>query len=267
MIQHIFLDMDNTLLSPDGSISPKNINVIRNSPIPVSLVSARAPFEMAFAIRDLQLQTTQVAFNGGLIFKPTEKNNQRLYTKAIEPQIVKKIMTIVSQKFAQASLNWYSEQAWYTNKNCPETDFETSITHEKPVIRPLPEHLTDAVYKFMLISFNPALFQQLETYLKQLSLPGVNVMTSGDAYIEITDIHATKANAISQIQTVEHLKTDQLAAFGDGENDIPMFQKVGLPIAVANASQKVKNYAKFISTSNRQDGVANGILQHIASEA
>ncbi|MCT4398600.1 hypothetical protein EFN70_08120 [Pediococcus ethanolidurans] len=39
MIQHIFLDMDNTLLSPDGSISPKNISVIQNSSIPVSLVS------------------------------------------------------------------------------------------------------------------------------------------------------------------------------------------------------------------------------------
>lgn len=57
--------------------------------------------------------------------------------------------------------------------------------------------------------------------------------------------------------------SDQLAAFGDGENDIPMFKKVGLPIAVANATEDVKQYAKFISTSNSDDGVANGMQQHV----
>ncbi|MDV7718944.1 Cof-type HAD-IIB family hydrolase [Pediococcus ethanolidurans] len=263
MIQHIFLDMDNTLLSPDGSISPKNISVIQNSSIPVSLVSARAPFEMQFAIDELNLQTTQVAFNGGLIYKPQTNSYQQLYSQAIDPQTVKKIMTIVHQNFPKVSLNWYSDHTWYTDKNCQETDAETAITHEKPVIQKTSANLTQTIYKFMVMSFDPILFDRLQNYLKQLDLPDLNVMTSGDAYIEITPISATKANAVAHIQKEEHLKIDQLAAFGDGENDIPMFKHVGLPIAVANASQEVKQYAKFVSTSNREDGVANGIERHI----
>ncbi|AMV60354.1 Hydrolase (HAD superfamily) [Pediococcus damnosus] len=262
MIQHIFLDMDNTLLSPDGSISTKNISVIKNSPIPVSLVSARAPFEMQFAIQGLDLHTTQVAFNGGLIYKPTSTAYQQVYSKAIDPQTAQKIIDVVHQQFPASSLNWYSDTAWYTDKNCKETDFETSITHEKPVISDLPD-ANQTIYKFMLISFDPVLFSQLVDYLKQLNLANVNIMTSGDSYIEVTDTSATKANAIAQIQAEEHLQSDQLAAFGDGENDIPMFKKVGLPIAVANATEDVKQYAKFISTSNSDDGVANGMQQHV----
>lgn len=262
MIQHIFLDMDNTLLSPDGSISEKNISVIKNLSIPVSLVSARAPFEMQFAIRDLDLHTTQVAFNGGLIYKPTSTTYQRVYSQAVNPQTAQEIIKVVYQKFPAASLNWYSDTVWYTDKSCKETDFETSIMHETPVISSLSNE-TQTIYKFMLISFDPVLFNQLVSYLKQLNLPNVNIMTSGDSYIEVTDTSATKANAITQIQTEENLQNDQLAAFGDGENDIPMFKKVGLPIAVANAAQDVKQYAKFVSTSNSEDGVANGIQQFI----
>ncbi|WP_412989583.1 HAD family hydrolase [Pediococcus siamensis] len=263
MIQHIFLDMDNTLLSPDGSISPKNVAVIQNSPVPVSLVSARAPFEMAFAIRELHLKTTQVAFNGGLIFKPTAPAYERIFAQAIAEADALKIMHLVHQHFPGASLNWYSDQTWYTDKNCRETDFETSITHEVPTLQALSTHLSQTVYKFMVMSFDPVLFSHLETYLKQLDLPALNIMTSGDAYIEITPKQATKAQAVAQIQQAEHLSRSELAAFGDGENDIPMFKEVGLPIAVANASAQVKKYAKFVSTSNRQDGVANGIQQHI----
>ncbi|GAB5053791.1 MULTISPECIES: HAD family hydrolase [Pediococcus] len=266
MIQHIFLDMDNTLLSPDGSISAKNISVIKNSPIPVSLVSARAPFEMQFAIHDLDLNTTQVAFNGGLIYKPQLKGYQQIYSQAINPQTVKRIMTIIHQNFPEVSLNWYSDHTWFTDKHCQETDAETAITHEKPVIQKTSVNLTQTIYKFMVMSFQPPLFDRLQKYLKQLNLPDLNVMTSGDAYIEITPTSATKANAIAQIQKEEHLKIDQLAAFGDGENDIPMFKHVGLPIAVANTSQEVKQYAKFVSTSNREDGVAIGIEQHILAK-
>ena len=70
MIKHIFLDMDGTLLNSAGVVSANNIVGIKNSGLKATLVSARAPIEMAPAITQLGLTAPQIAFNGGMIFQP-----------------------------------------------------------------------------------------------------------------------------------------------------------------------------------------------------
>ena len=49
---------------------------------------------------------------------------------------------------------------------------------------------------------------------------------------------------------------ESTVAFGDGENDISMLQSAGYSIVMGNASDKVKEYADFITKSNNEDGVA-----------
>lgn len=48
-------------------------------------------------------------------------------------------------------------------------------------------------------------------------------------------------------------------AFGDGENDIPMLQKAGVGVAVANAKENVKAAADYIAPSVDEDGVAEAL--------
>ena len=45
-------------------------------------------------------------------------------------------------------------------------------------------------------------------------------------------------------------------AIGDGDNDIEMFEKVGYRVAVANASDKLKEKANYVTLSNKENGVA-----------
>ena len=45
-------------------------------------------------------------------------------------------------------------------------------------------------------------------------------------------------------------------AIGDSINDIDMLNSVGYKVAVANASEKVKEIADIITLSNKQNGVA-----------
>ena len=49
---------------------------------------------------------------------------------------------------------------------------------------------------------------------------------------------------------------DRLVVFGDGENDIEMFQLANEAYAVNNAHEKLKAIATQIIPSNDQDGVA-----------
>ena len=52
-------------------------------------------------------------------------------------------------------------------------------------------------------------------------------------------------------------------AFGDGDNDEPMLREAGFGVAMANAEEKVKAAADYITGSNEEDGVAKAIERFV----
>ena len=52
---------------------------------------------------------------------------------------------------------------------------------------------------------------------------------------------------------------DEVAAFGDGDNDIEMLQCAKVSVAMNNASPKCKAAAKYISRDVKKDGLSYGI--------
>lgn len=50
---------------------------------------------------------------------------------------------------------------------------------------------------------------------------------------------------------------DEAIAFGDGENDLPMFSAVGTSVAMGNAQQAVKDAATYVTSHVDEDGLFN----------
>ena len=67
-------------------------------------------------------------------------------------------------------------------------------------------------------------------------------------------LQTSKANAIKQLKALLHC--DKLIAFGDGKNDIDMFELADESYAVQNACEDLKQRATAIIESNDDDGVA-----------
>ena len=61
------------------------------------------------------------------------------------------------------------------------------------------------------------------------------------------------------IRQRDNLKKEELLAFGDGENDIKMFETVGTSVAMGNANDKVKSIATYTTLSNEEDGIVHGL--------
>ncbi len=72
---------------------------------------------------------------------------------------------------------------------------------------------------------------------------------------------ATKANAIKTLKGL--WQCDRVVSFGDGINDIPMFQISDECYAVKNAVEELKNMATSVIGSNDSDGVAKWLLEHV----
>ena len=89
-------------------------------------------------------------------------------------------------------------------------------------------------------------------------------MYSGEQWLEIMPKEASKANAVRQLKAL--LQCDRIVAFGDGQNDIDLFEEADEGYAVENADAELKKYAAAVIPSNDADGVAQWLEQHFGKE-
>lgn len=72
---------------------------------------------------------------------------------------------------------------------------------------------------------------------------------------EITSYHINKATGMDAVIKYFNANIKDTIAIGDGFNDIPMFEKAYLSIAMGNAPQEIKDKANMITTSLDDDGI------------
>lgn len=83
-----------------------------------------------------------------------------------------------------------------------------------------------------------------------------------EQWLEIMPFGVSKAEAIKQLQSF--LGCERLVAFGDGKNDIDMFEVADESYAVQNAHEDLKRIATGVIPSNDEDGVAKWLAQNCA---
>ena len=64
----------------------------------------------------------------------------------------------------------------------------------------------------------------------------------------------------------QRIPAAKLSAIGDGGNDVAMFARSGLSIAMGNASAEVQRAADFVTDSNRDDDFATAIDRFILGD-
>lgn len=74
---------------------------------------------------------------------------------------------------------------------------------------------------------------------------------------EITPPTSNKALAILKLCDRIGISVDEVACFGDGENDIPMIEECGIGVAMGNAPESVKKTADYITTHVGDNGIWN----------
>ena len=104
--------------------------------------------------------------------------------------------------------------------------------------------------------------QELKTRLWQLldaEAEDVYITSSVAQLLEISYKDAGKHTGAAFLLDHLGLDREELAAFGDGDNDVELLAFAGIGIAVENASRKCKDAADYITLSNEACGVAYGI--------
>ena len=74
--------------------------------------------------------------------------------------------------------------------------------------------------------------------------------------------HTDKGTALTLVLEKLGLSWDNVMAIGDNFNDLPMFERAGLSVAMGNAPAKVKEKAMVIAPSNDEEGVAWAVQRY-----
>ena len=80
-------------------------------------------------------------------------------------------------------------------------------------------------------------------------------------FLEVLHRGTDKGTALEFLCSYFKIGRENAAAFGDNDNDLPLLAAAGLPVAMGNASEKVKNLAKTVTETNENDGVAMLLAQ------
>ena len=92
----------------------------------------------------------------------------------------------------------------------------------------------------------------------------VYITSSVRQLLEISHRDAGKESGAKFLLEYLGLTREELAAFGDGDNDSGLLKYAGIGFAVANASPECRDAADEIVASNDENGVAQGINKILA---
>jgi Cof subfamily protein (haloacid dehalogenase superfamily) len=257
-IRFVISDIDGTLVRDDKSLSPGNVAAIRRLKavgIPMSLISARPPSGILPIVKQLDLAGPFGAFNGGTIF---DRNGTVITAHRIEPDLARGLHALFGQMCATRWL--FADREWLTSAvDQLHTPREVLAAAIEPIVTDDVGDRLDRADKLVAVSDDDALLARIEVEARRIAGGRATIARSQRYYLDVTALAANKGTGIATMAQAVGVPLDQLAVFGDQNNDLPMFARAGFSVAMGQASANVKQAASAVAASNEDDGVADAI--------
>ncbi|WP_051442435.1 HAD family hydrolase [Saccharomonospora iraqiensis] len=248
----IAVDLDGTLLASDGSVSARTRDVLDglvDSSWPLVITSAR-PLRDVRRIPELSRSTVLICGNGTLVHDP--RRGVDLWRHTIPGTVLRSVLTLVRTRFPTARFGYDAHPELVLEDGFRLAPGSLPATRSVSRLDTAPD--THEVGK-LLIQLPGDATDHLAP-LRALGLRGIEVTCSSTGFCEVTATGVTKASALTRVADRLGYRADEVIAFGDMPNDLPMLNWAGCAVAVGNAHESVLAAAGHVTTSNDDDGVA-----------
>jgi Cof subfamily protein (haloacid dehalogenase superfamily) len=247
------LDLDDTLLRKDLSISPRCLEAVRRcraAGVRVTLSSGRMLRSVEPFAAKLGLEVAVISYNGALIAElPSRRVMAHHPVPAAEAEQV-----IDELRRARLHVNVYVDDQLYVEQLTDEARAYCARNGVEPVERPFHELPAARMTKVLAIGPPHELTRLAPIFAA--SHPGLHVTKSRPEYLEFMPAGINKGLGLADVAGFYGIERQRVAAVGDGPNDVEMLEYAGLGVAVANAPARVRAAADMVAPSNEEDGVA-----------
>ncbi|MBN8807296.1 MAG: HAD family phosphatase [Sphingomonas sp.] len=261
-IRLVVSDVDGTLVRKDKSLSPQTIAAVhrlRAANVPFTLISARPASGVLPLVAPLSIDLPLAAFNGGVLFRP---DGSEIASHPIERAVVEGMFALAD---GVAVDRWvFADGQWFAS-----TDQGDHVAHERiasnqaPVVRRDFTDLYDRADKITFVSDDRPLLRDLAERAGAAYGDRATIAQSQVYYLDVTGKAANKGDGVAALADLLGIALADTVVLGDMDNDLPMFARAGLAVAMGQAPDAVKAKADFVSSSNDEDGVARAIDTYI----
>jgi Cof subfamily protein (haloacid dehalogenase superfamily) len=261
-IRLLLSDVDGTLVRPDKSLSPRSIDAVRalhDEGILFALTSGRPPRGMTMLVEPLSLQTPLAAFNGGLM---VEADMNVLEEHVVPDHVVEP--TIVLLESFDLSVWVYRGADWYVrDPDGPHVEREAHTVQFEPTVVESFDGIESGVAKIVGVSDDYDTVEAAANAAREELGEHISASRSQPYYLDVTHPQANKGAVVTFLSDRYGIAADDIATIGDMPNDVLMFARSGLSIAMGNAHREVQRAARYVTTTNDDDGFANAVDRYI----
>lgn len=264
-IKCIALDLDRTTLNAQGKLSKANEEAIRKAVakgIHVCIASGRAFDTLPQDVVSIPGIEYAITSNGAAVYRIQDKQCLRSYV--LTEQSVKKILELT--KDFPVTYEGFIRGTAYAAKEYIEDPVKFGATEHAVAYVQSTRHLQDDIVSFLkqhddeldsmdIVVKDEAQKQKVIEVLKA-EVEDIYITSSISQLVEISYKDAGKRSGVKFITEYLGLQPEQVAAFGDADNDIDMLEYAGCGIAMENASNGLLAVADVVTLHHDRDGVA-----------
>lgn len=263
MIKLIASDMDGTLLDEKGRIPEEFFDIygsLNAMDIVFVAASGRQYHTLARDLHSIKDNVIFIAENGSFVIQKDKELFSRCLDKATVHEIIK-----LCRKLDGAEIVLCGKKAGYAESRDPRLVEQLNKYYARNEIVEDLMAVDDDILKISICDFKGPANNSNKVFYP-LYKDKLNVVISGELWLDIFDKNVNKGEALSYIQSRLNISSKETMAFGDYFNDVEMLKNAHYSYAMNNAPDGVKKHARYIAKSNQEHGVLEAIKKTVLKD-
>jgi Cof subfamily protein (haloacid dehalogenase superfamily) len=264
----IAIDLDGTLLSPTGKVTPRTIEAIRGvlrAGLRVCFATGRNYTESR-SVLDLVGHDDAAVFVGGAIVIDTQ-THATLHRTLMSPNLAREVSqffeshgqaVLALQDTAHAGVDYLITGKFKPNAATSKWIELTRATVQFP--ESLGDHPHDHTIRLGIVApaseTQPLVASLEEKFGPRIASHSISVPMFNVEVVEVFDPAVNKWQGILHVARRHNIAGEEIIAIGDDVNDLPMLKAAGLGVAMGNARPAVQAVAKKVIGHHGEEGLA-----------
>jgi Cof subfamily protein (haloacid dehalogenase superfamily) len=275
----IAIDLDGTLLSPAGEVTPRTkaaVHTALKAGLLVCFATGRNMTESQMVLDAVAHYDTAVFVGGAMVMDTKQRTT--LHRTAMQPDLAREVCALLEslghaalalQDTGLAGVDYLITDGVELNLATTQWMRVTHAQVHKAADLATAAHEHTVRVGIVATPEDTAHVQKVlnETFDRRIVCHSIHVPAYGVDVLEVFDPAVNKWEGILHVARRRGILPQQIIAVGDDVNDLTMLKNAGLGVAMGNAKPEAKAVADRIINRNDADGLAEFLEELVESQA
>lgn len=254
-------DVDGTLLDADERVTARTRAAVRAAVAAGAtfvLATGRPPRWIAPVVDELGFAPMSVCANGAVIYDPGR--DRIVSARTLPTELLRELAEIAARAIPGAGLA--VERVGRSAHDAATPQFVSSPGYEHAWLNPdntevsLEDLLSAPAIKLLIRKAGARSGDMAAELARHVGVEGDITFSTENGLVEIVPHGVSKATGVEEVARVHGITAEDVVAFGDMPNDVPMLEWAGHGVAMGNGHPQVLAVANEVTAPNTDDGLA-----------